>query len=82
MVISLLDLESLYLPYHVAHLLVNAGEVVVEDALLGILGGEGVELGQRHVLRLLPLDVRHVEVGLAETYKGFSDGNNKKEKAK
>ena len=60
--LSFLDLESLYLPYHVAHLLVNAGKVVVEDAFLGILGGEGVELGQRHIFRLFLLDVCHIDL--------------------
>jgi len=43
---------------------------------------KAVLLGQRGIVLLLFLDVPHVEIGLAETNTGFSDGNNKKEKAK
>lgn len=43
---------------------------------------KAVFLGQRDIVFLLFLDMLHVKVGLAETNTGFSDGNNKKEKAK
>ena len=43
---------------------------------------EAVFLGQWRIVLLLFLDMAHIEVGLAETNTGFSDGNNKKEKAK
>lgn len=43
---------------------------------------EAVLLGQWDIVFLLLLDMSHIEVGLAETNTGFSDGNNKKEKAK
>lgn len=43
---------------------------------------EAVLLGQWDIVLLLFLDMPHIEICLAEIYTGFSDGNNKKEKAK
>ena len=76
--------EFVYLIDHILHIEVDGNEVLVQNTFLGINGRERIKLRNLVVLviRFFLLDFLHVKVCLAETYKGFSDGNNKKEKAK
>ena len=74
--------ELLEVFYHLIDILRHLIKVRIKDAFAFIPGLEVVELRQLLILRFLLLDLLHVKVCLAETYKGFSDGNNKKEKAK
>ena len=68
--------------HHLIDVLSHLIEVRIKDAFTFIPGLEVEELRQLLILRFLLLDLLHVKVRLAEAYKGFSDGNNKKEKAK
>ena len=74
--------ELLEVFYHLIDILSHLIKVRIKDAFALIPGLEVVELRQLLILRFLLFDLLHVKVRLAETYKGFSDGNNKKEKAK
>ena len=74
--------ELLEVFYHLIDILRHLIKVRIKDAFTLIPGLEVVELRQLLILRFLLLDLLHVEVRLAEIYTGFSDGNNKKEKAK
>ena len=74
--------ELLEVFYHLIDILSHLIKVRIKDAFTFIPGLEVVELRQLLILRLLLLDLLHVKVRLAEIYTGFSDGNNKKEKAK
>ena len=67
---------------HLVHVLSHLVEVRIEDALPFIPGFEIIELRKVTVLAFFLVYLLHIEVCLAETYKGFSGGNNKKEKAK
>lgn len=74
----------LYFEYHIIDILIDTFEIGIEDSFSCINRRELIEFGQWvvGVVRFLCLYLRHIEVCLAETNTGFSDGNNKKEKAK
>ena len=81
--ISLFEL-SLNGFYEVINILLNAIIIPVEDPLSCVDRLEIVGDGERiiGVILLFGFDFGHVEIGLAETNTGFSDGNDKKEKDK
>ena len=64
------------------YFLIDASEVSCQHHFFLMFVLEAVFLGQWRIVLLLFLDMTHIEVGLAEIYTGFSDGNDKKEKDK
>jgi hypothetical protein len=74
--------EPLQIIHHLIDILSNLIEVGIKDSLPFVPRLKIVEFGQVPILFFLLMDLFHIKVRLAEIYTGFSDGNNKKEKAK